>query len=153
MTQWVHVAVAIVLRSSPPPGRPALVLAARRPPNVHLPENWEFPGGKVEPGESSGECARREVWEETGVEVQVIKLLQSDEHVYPDRNVKIDFHLCRYLKGVPQTLACQAVRWVRVDHLEAYPFPPANGRILDALVRGDWKDHIHHRYAEGGEDA
>lgn len=138
MRNWVHVAAAVVVRPGSRAEHSPLVLIGHRLPNAHLPDYWEFPGGKLEPGETSGECAIREVWEETGVRVQAIGLLGQGEHEYPDRNVRIDFHFCRYLDGVPQALACQAVRWVPLGHLDVYPFPIANTDVVAALVSGEW---------------
>lgn len=135
MTARVQVAVAVVVRPGSREGDPDRVLVAHRLPDAHLPDYWEFPGGKREPGESSAACAAREVWEETGVRVQVVALLARREHDYPDRKVRIDFHLCRHLEGVPAPLACQAVRWARLDHLEIYPFPNANDEVVSGLDR------------------
>lgn len=126
-------AAAIVVRPTFRNEGSLLVLVGHRLPNTHLPDYWEFPGGKVEPGETSGDCAAREVWEETGVRARVLELLMRQEHEYPDRRVRIDFHLCRYTSGDPQPLGCQAVRWARLDHLEVYPFPNANHEIVPRL--------------------
>ena len=150
LMEWVDVAAAVVVRPSSRAGGCPRVLIGHRLPNVHLPDYWEFPGGKLEPGETSGECASREVWEETGVRVQTIAHLVRQEHEYPDRRVRIDFHFCRYLGGVPQPIACQAVRWVRLDDLDIYPFPNANGEILGALAAGDFIELLGSASSPGG---
>ncbi|MEZ4651893.1 MAG: (deoxy)nucleoside triphosphate pyrophosphohydrolase [Candidatus Eisenbacteria bacterium] len=134
----VHVSVAVVLRPAAVSGRAPWILLGHRPPHVHLPDLWEFPGGKVEPDEESAECAVREVWEETGVRVQPHRLFSRTEHDYPDRHVRIDFHLCRYVEGVPEPRACQAVRWVSLDHLDVYPFPEGSLAVLGQLQKEPW---------------
>ncbi len=133
----IKVAVAIVLYRSAAGG--TFVLVGQRPPDVHLPCLWEFPGGKNEPGEDGPDCAAREVGEETAVRVAADRLLLREEADYPDRLVELSFYLCRYESGIPQPVQCQAVRWVDPDHLEAYRFPEANDRIL-RLVRELSKD-------------
>jgi mutator protein MutT len=113
----------------------------RRFPDVHLPDLWEFPGGKVEPGETGEECARRETAEETGVLVQVRRRLPDRAYRDAKRSVRLEVYLCDYLGGVPQALGCQAVRWASPANLECYRFPDANDPILgdlrDAAERGE----------------
>jgi mutator protein MutT len=136
----VRVAAALVVRRGGTEGSPDRVLISHRFPGAHLPDLWEFPGGKLEPGESSSDCARREVREETGLEVRVLGLIARQRHAYPDRVVEIDFHACSYDSGVPLPVQCQAVRWVTVDHLEIYPFPNANQELLAKLGESGWID-------------
>lgn len=135
----IRVAAAVVVRAGAE-GSPDRILISHRFPDAHLPDFWEFPGGKLEPGESSSDCARREVREETGVEVRVLGLLTRQRHAYPDRVVDIDFHACAYDSGVPVPVQCQAVRWVTAEHLEVYPFPNANREVLAKLDESGWID-------------
>jgi len=130
----VHVSVALVVRPATSAAHNPMVLIGHRFPFGHLADLWEFPGGKVEPGESSAECVRREVLEEVGLVVAVERLVLTQRQEYPDRQVVIDFHLCRWIAGVPQAIECQAVRWVQPDRLEAYRFPEANHRVLETLA-------------------
>jgi len=136
----IRVAAGVVVRRARREGAPDRVLVSHRFPDAHLPDFWEFPGGKLEPGESSADCARREVLEETGVEVRVLGLIERQRHAYPDRVVEIDFHACAYDSGVPLPVHCQAVRWVSADHLEIYPFPNANREVLTKLGESGWID-------------
>jgi 8-oxo-dGTP diphosphatase len=138
----IRVAAAVVVRRAETEGSPDRILISHRFPNAHLPDFWEFPGGKLEPGESSSDCARREVREETGVEVRVLGLLTRQRHTYPDRVVEIDFHACAYDSGVPVPVQCQAVRWVTAEHLEIYPFPNANREVLAKLDESGWIDQV-----------
>ena len=131
----VRVAVALVVRQ----GRAgSWLLIDRRFPAAHLPDLWEFPGGKIRPGETGAECARREVAEETGILVDVRGCVATCPYDYADRRVLLEFHVCEYRSGVPLPLGCRAVRWVRPEHLECYPFPVANAPILERLRAGKW---------------
>ncbi|MCA9754644.1 MAG: (deoxy)nucleoside triphosphate pyrophosphohydrolase [Candidatus Eisenbacteria bacterium] len=134
----VHVSVAIVVRPTSVPDRAPWILLGRRHPHVHMPDVWEFPGGKVEPDEESADCAVREVWEETGVRVQHRGLFLRTDHDYPDRHLRIDFQLCCYIDGDPEPRACQAVRWVRLDHMQAYQFPDGSRDVLAKLASVSW---------------
>jgi mutator protein MutT len=109
------------------------ILIDRRLPTGSLGGLWEFPGGKVELGESMAACIAREVREELALEVEVGDLLISIEHDYQDFTVELVAHHCRYLGGEPQLLSCDEVRWVTVAQLADYPLPPANGAIVAAL--------------------
>jgi 8-oxo-dGTP diphosphatase len=130
----IRVSVALVVRPATRVGQTPLVLIGHRLPFGHLASLWEFPGGKVEIGESSADCVRREVLEEVGLGVRVERLILTQQQQYPDRQVVIDFHLCRWVSGIPQTIECQAVRWVRPEHLEVYRFPEGNQAVLRTLA-------------------
>jgi mutator protein MutT len=109
------------------------ILIDRRLPTGSLGGLWEFPGGKVEPGESIAACIAREVQEELVLTVEVGERLIAIEHDYPDFTVELVVHNCRYLGGEPQCIACDEIRWVTVDQLADYPLPAANEAIVTAL--------------------
>ncbi|ARV61492.1 DNA mismatch repair protein MutT [Nostocales cyanobacterium HT-58-2] len=94
---------------------------------------WEFPGGKVEPGESIEECIRREIFEELGIEIEVAEHLITIDHTYTHLRVTLTVHNCRYVAGIPQPIECEEIRWVSLDELEQYAFPEANTQIIAAL--------------------
>ena len=94
---------------------------------------WEFPGGKQEPDEAIEATIVRELREELAIEVEVGEELISLEHAYSHKRLRFVVHLCRWLSGDPQPLASQQVRWVAPADLDAYPFPAANARIIEAL--------------------
>jgi mutator protein MutT len=129
----VAAAVAVVLRPRAAGG--FWVLIGRRFPDADLPEFWEFPGGKIRPGESGEECARREVEEETGVGIRIHACLDRRVFSYPGRRVLLEIHLGEHVEGVPQALGCRAARWVRRENLDCYRFPDANDAVLDRLRR------------------
>ncbi|MFN9176779.1 MAG: A/G-specific adenine glycosylase [Synechocystis sp.] len=108
-------------------------LIDRRPSEGLLGGLWEFPGGKIEAGETAAECIVREVQEEIGIEVRVIRPLISLDHAYTHFRVTLQVYLCQYLSGEPQAIACEEVRWVTLQEMEQYPFPKANSKIIAAL--------------------
>ena len=95
---------------------------------------WEFPGGKQEPGEPIEACIARELMEELGIEVSVGEGLITLDHAYSHKKLQFVVHLCDWCSGDPKPLASQQVRWVRPEQLKDYPFPAANGRIIEALL-------------------
>lgn len=94
---------------------------------------WEFPGGKVEPGETIAECIAREIREELGIEIAVGDHLISVDHAYSHFRVTLEVHDCRHLSGEPQPIECDEVRWVTLAEIDQYPFPKANVQIIEAL--------------------
>ena len=96
---------------------------------------WEFPGGKQEPGEAIADTIRRELREELAIEVELEQELITVEHAYSHKKLRFVVHLCRWLSGEPQPLASQQVRWVKPEELGNFPFPAANARIIEALLK------------------
>ncbi|MEB3827621.1 A/G-specific adenine glycosylase [Phormidium sp. CCY1219] len=97
---------------------------------------WEFPGGKLEAGETVEACIAREIREELGIEIEVGAHLISVEHAYTHFRVTLNVHHCRLLSGDPQPLECDEVRWVRLEEMDRFPFPKANVKIIQALRQG-----------------
>jgi 8-oxo-dGTP diphosphatase len=96
---------------------------------------WEFPGGKIEKGESVEECIKREINEELGILIEVGKHLITIDHTYTHLRVTLTVHHCRHLTGVPQPLECDEIRWVNLDELDRFAFPQANIQIIAALLK------------------
>jgi mutator protein MutT len=109
------------------------LLIDRRPPSGFLAGLWEFPGGKVEPGETVRDCIFREIQEELGLIVEIGAEFVTVNYAYPEFSVTLAVHHCRYLGGEPQLLACDAVEWVKIEELTNYDFPAANAQIITAL--------------------
>jgi 8-oxo-dGTP diphosphatase len=110
-------------------------LVTRRPHGVHLEGCWEFPGGKIEPGESHAEGLRREMREELGVDVLVGRELLTVTHEYADREVELHFYACE-LDGEPVPRLGQEMRWVSRTALRTLPFPPADETLIRQLQSG-----------------
>ncbi|WP_338038588.1 A/G-specific adenine glycosylase [Neosynechococcus sphagnicola] len=109
------------------------VLIDRRRQSGLLGGLWEFPGGKVEVGETVVECIVREIQEELGIEIAVAQHLVTIDHAYTHFRVTLVVHCCRHIAGTPQPLACDEVRWVTLEELDQFPFPKANVQIIEAL--------------------
>ena len=109
------------------------ILIDRRRPTGVLGGFWEFPGGKIETGETSEECIKREIWEELGIVIEVGKHLITIAHTYAHLNVTLIVHHCQYIDGVPQPIECDEIRWVNLEELDKFNFPEANFQIIAAL--------------------
>ncbi|MBN8247564.1 MAG: 8-oxo-dGTP diphosphatase MutT [Verrucomicrobia bacterium] len=109
------------------------LLITRRPEGAHLGGLWEFPGGKLEPGETWEAGLARELHEELGITVTVDRLVCEVTHAYPDRTVHLRFFACRLAAGEPRALGCAAFAWVRREDLARHEFPPADAAVLDAV--------------------
>lgn len=111
-------------------------LIARRPAQAHQGGLWEFPGGKVEPGESDAVALARELREELALEVDVGPLLARRVHRYPGREaIELVFYACRARPGEPRPLGCDALEWVGPQELAGRAFPEANAPLV-ARLRG-----------------
>jgi len=110
------------------------VLINERPPGKHMSGYWEFPGGKIAPGEGSEAALARELSEELGVRLERCRPLLQLRHDYGDRTVELDVLRVESYQGVPQGLEGQALKWVRVTELGSEALLPADWPIVEALV-------------------
>ena len=113
--------------------RQGQVLIAQRPPGKWQAGRWEFPGGKLEPGETEAAAVRRELAEELGIRVDAAERLADITHDYPDRRVAIGLWLVLRHEGEPVGLDGQALRWVAPDSLETCDLLEADLPMLPAL--------------------
>lgn len=109
------------------------ILIDRRRPEGLLGGLWEFPGGKIEPGETVEECIKREIREELEIEIELGSHLITIYHAYSHFSVILNVYHCRHLTGVPRPIECDEVRWVTLDELDQFTFPQGNLQIIDAL--------------------
>jgi len=109
------------------------VLIAQRPAGKHLAGGWEFPGGKLDPGEDRRTGLARELREELGITISTPRPLIRLRHAYDDIEVLIDMWVVRTYRGEPSGLDGQALRWVPQDELESVELLPADGPIVAAL--------------------
>ena len=125
----VDVAAAIIRRDG-------CVLIVQRPDDAAMGGLWEFPGGKVEPGETPQAALAREIVEELGVRVAVGPRYHTTEHVYPDGpHVRLLFYECALLDPDLRLLWGQAYRWVAPADLPAYAYPAADVEVVARLAR------------------
>ncbi|MHB8895622.1 MAG: (deoxy)nucleoside triphosphate pyrophosphohydrolase [Candidatus Geothermincolia bacterium] len=113
-----------------------LVLIAQRPPGGRHPGEWEFPGGKVEPGETSEDCVRRELVEELGIEVRVGRRLASIRHSYPDLEIELVAYACEITSGAPADIECSAHQWVPPEALPSFELLPPDRVMARELFGG-----------------
>ena len=118
-----------------PEGR---VLLAQRPPGKSLAGLWEFPGGKVDPGETPEAALIRELREELGIETKASCLapLTFASHSYEDFHLLMPLFACRRWEGIAQAQEGQTLAWVRPERLRDYPMPPADLPLIPILR--DW---------------
>lgn len=109
------------------------ILIDRRRPEGLLGGLWEFPGGKIELGETVEQCIKREILEELGIEIEVGEHLITINHTYSQFHVTLIVHHCRHISGIPQPIECDEVLWANLNELEQYTFPIANIQIINAL--------------------
>ncbi len=137
------------MRNTPPVNRPLLlvvaaalvdgagrVLIAQRPAGKSLGGLWEFPGGKVEPGEGLEEALVRELKEELDVTVRADALhpFAFASHAYPEFNLLMPLYLTRVWDGAPRAMEAQALAWVTPCELNDYPMPPADLPLVARLA-------------------
>ncbi|WP_174802694.1 8-oxo-dGTP diphosphatase MutT [Martelella limonii] len=111
------------------------ILLAQRPEGKSLAGLWEFPGGKVEHGETPEDCLVRELEEELGITTKVACLapLTFASHTYDDFHLLMPLYVCRRYQGIPSGREGQAIKWVRAKDLRDYPMPPADEPLIPIL--------------------
>jgi 8-oxo-dGTP diphosphatase len=109
------------------------ILIAKRPDHVHQGGLWEFPGGKLEPGEAPEEGLARELREELGIRVQTSRPLIRVHHDYGDRHVLLDVHRISTFAGEPHGREGQPLAWVHPEDMDPEIFPAADRPIITAL--------------------
>ena len=109
------------------------LLITQRRPGDHLGGLWEFPGGKVEPGETFQHCLKRELREELGIEIDIGDEIEEITHAYPEKTVRLRFFHCALRSGEARPIHCHALAWVTCQELAQYAFPAADERLLKTL--------------------
>ncbi|MCA9632714.1 MAG: (deoxy)nucleoside triphosphate pyrophosphohydrolase [Myxococcales bacterium] len=123
----VRVVAAVIARDG------KYLITQRRPAAV-LPLLWEFPGGKVEEGESDSDALKREVRHRLGVEVAPGSMISFVSHPYERYTIDLYLYECVITSGEPQELNVEAFRWVTSAEFDQYPFTPADEASMNALL-------------------
>ena len=125
----IHVTCAIIERDG-------LVLAAQRSAAMSLPLKWEFPGGKIDPGESAEECLRRELVEELSILVSVGKSLPASTHRYPTFTVTLYPFVCSIASGDIVLHEHAAIDWLPPGQLQTLDWAEADWPVIEAYLAG-----------------
>ncbi len=127
----LHVAAAALVDAH---GR---VLLAKRPAGKAMAGLWEFPGGKVEDGETCKKALIRELGEELGIVIERadLSLAATAAHDYRDFHLHMPLYICRRWQGTPKPREGQALAWVRPEAMEGYDMPPADRPLVATLKR------------------
>lgn len=128
MANHIHVAAGVILNDQ------RQVLLALRPRHKHKGGLWEFPGGKVEQGESVADALARELHEELELTVLASVPFLVIDHDYGDKQVRLDVWLVTRHSGLPHGREGQQIAWVAIADLDTYAFPEANTPIVAALA-------------------
>ncbi|MEK6607519.1 MAG: (deoxy)nucleoside triphosphate pyrophosphohydrolase [Myxococcota bacterium] len=115
----VRVVAAVIIRDQK-------YLLTQRREEASLPLYWEFPGGKVEHGESDTQALQREVLERVGAEIEVGRPVAFQHHDYGDQSVELVLYEANIVGGVVEPRRVRTVDWVRATEFDRYPFPPAD---------------------------
>ncbi len=125
----IHVVAAVIYSEDQ-----SEVLLALRPAHLHQGGLWEFPGGKLEAGETVGSALIRELQEEIAITPTLYQPLLKIEHDYGDKQVLLDVWAVTAYSGQPEGLEDQRLEWVRLEHLDNFEFPAANRRIVEQIA-------------------
>ncbi len=106
------------------------VLAAQRSETMSLPLKWEFPGGKIEPGETAEDCLIREIKEELNIHIEIIKALPANIHTYPKITIELIPFICRRMNGEIILKEHAQIKWLDKDELLALDWADADVPIL-----------------------
>ena len=109
-----------------------LLIAKRK--KGHLANKWEFPGGKLEPGETPKDCLKRELSEEFGIETKIGKYLTTSNYEYPHIKIELIADEVEYISGEFKLNDHQEIKWVKREELLNYDFAPADILIVNKIL-------------------
>ncbi|WED21423.1 8-oxo-dGTP diphosphatase MutT [Vibrio sp. JC009] len=126
----LHIAAAVILNP-----QQDKVFITKRPDKAHKGGLWEFPGGKVELGETAEDAIVRELFEEVGIEVTGFEHFEKLTHDYPEKSLKFDFFIVSEFDNKPYGKEGQRGEWVEIPQIREYDFPEANIPVLERVIK------------------
>ena len=124
-----HIGIAIIINDNNE------ILIDQRLPKGEMASYWEFPGGKVEEGETVEDCIIREMKEELGVTVRCDRTFLDLNYDYEKFTVTLSNYICRIVEGIPQPIECEKILWIKPQELDNFEFPTANREIIQLLQK------------------
>jgi 8-oxo-dGTP diphosphatase len=124
---WLPVVTGLIRKNG-------LVLVGQRPPDDSLPGKWEFPGGKIEAGESPEQALKRELFEELGIDAEISHLKLAHTHHFDRIHILILFYEVLFWKGEPKPKHHLMIEWIKPEELSQRSIPEANLKILPQLL-------------------
>ena len=109
------------------------ILIAKRKTEGLLGGLWEFPGGKLKVNETSQDCVVREIYEETGVIVELKEFITNIKHQYSHFSISLDSFHCIYKSGTPKPKQCIDIKWIKPDEIQGFAFPKANHKFMNHI--------------------
>jgi 8-oxo-dGTP diphosphatase len=125
---WIPVVTALMRKNGK-------ILLGLRPQGESLAGSWEFPGGKIDQGESPEEALKRELNEELAIDAEVATLRLVHTHSYGERGVLLLFYDVNFWKGEPKNIYHEDLKWVEPEDLQKLQIPEANRNILSKLIQ------------------
>lgn len=111
------------------------ILAVKRAHGMHLAGKWEFPGGKIEPGESAEACIVREILEELELRITIIKLLNPVEHHYLEKSIRLIPFVCKILSGQIKLIEHEDFIWISKKGMLTLDWADADRKVIEMISR------------------